>query len=101
MASRKMLTELLLFNGNAWLIIGIVLCILELSSGNLVFFLPMGVSGILIGLILKLQESEILPILLSDWAWSATIWAILALGLSLILNRFMRLQDKSKDINKY
>ena len=96
-----MLIEFILFNGNAWLIIGIVLCILELSSGNLVFFLPMGVSGILIGLILKLQESENLPILLSDCAWTATIWAILALGLSLILNKFMRLKDKSEDINKY
>tara|TARA_B100000035_G_scaffold310249_1_gene317744 strand:- start:61 stop:360 length:300 start_codon:yes stop_codon:yes gene_type:complete len=92
--------ELLLFNGNTWLVIGLVLCILELSSGNLVFFLPMGVSGLLVGIFLKVQESYSFSFI-DDWAWAATIWAILALALSLILNKIMKPDDNNKDINQY
>ena len=95
------LPEVFLFNSNAWLIIGLVLCILELSSGSLVFFLPMGVSGILLGIFLKLQESSYVPTLIDDWAWASTIWAILALALSLILNKLMKPKDDSEDINRY
>ena len=83
------------------LIIGLVLCILELSDGRLVFFLPMGVSGLLVGLILKLQESESIMILLTDWAWTTTFWAFLALVLSLILNKVVKVSDDKADINKY
>lgn len=93
--------DLILYTSNAWLIIGLVLCILELSDGRLVFFLPMGVSGLLVGLILKLQESESIMILLTDWAWTTTFWAFLALVLSLILNKVVRVSDDKADINKY
>lgn len=93
--------DLILYSGNAWLIIGLVLCILELSDGRLFFFLPMGVSGLLVGLILKLQESESITILLSDWAWTTTFWAFLALVLSLILNKVVKVSDDKADINKY
>ena len=97
-----MLTEFILFSGNAWLIIGLVLCILELSNGSLIFFLPMGISGLLVGLLLKLQESGNLSVLISDWTWVATIWALLALALSLLLNRLMkRKKDDTADINQY
>ena len=95
------LPEIFLFNSNAWLIIGLVLCILELSSGSLVFFLPMGVSGLLVGIFLKLQESSSVPTLIDDWAWAATIWAILALALSVILNKMMKSKDVAEDINHY
>ena len=93
--------DLILYSGNAWLIIGLVLCILELSDGRLVFFLPMGVSGLLIGLILKLQESETTMIFLTDWAWTSTFWAFIALILSLILNKVIKVSDNNSDINKY
>ncbi len=97
-----MLTEFILFSGNAWLIIGLVLCILELSNGSLIFFLPMGISGLLVGLLLKLQESGNLSVLISDWTWVATVWALLALALSLLLNRLMkRKKDDTADINQY
>ncbi len=97
-----MLTEFILFSGNAWLIIGLVLCILELSNGSLIFFLPMGISGLLVGLLLKLQESGNLSVLISDWTWVATVWALLALALSLLLNRLMRRKkDDTADINQY
>ena len=46
--------EVLLYTGNIWLIIGLGLAILELTNGTLIFFLPMGVSGLITGLFLKL-----------------------------------------------
>ena len=79
-----MAVDIILGSGNAWLIIGLLLCILELSAGNLIFFLPMGVSALVIGLILKLQESNYIITLISDWVFSATYWAILALILSIV-----------------
>ena len=91
-----------MLSGNAWLIIGLILCILELSNGSLIFFLPMGISALIVGLILKLQESGILSVLMSDWAWTATVWALLSLVLSLLLNRLMRRKkDDTADINQY
>lgn len=93
--------EGLLYSGNIWLIIGLTLAILELANGTLIFFLPMGVSGLLTGLVLKLQESETLSIFLSDWASSLTFWAVLSLVLSLLLNFVVVKKDNSKDINQY
>ena len=51
--------EVLLYTGNIWLIIGLGLAILELTNGTLIFFLPMGVSGLITGLFLKLQENNV------------------------------------------
>ena len=51
-----MIIETLLYSGNVWLIIGLILAILELTSGTLIVFLPTGLSGLLTGLVLKLQE---------------------------------------------
>ena len=95
------MVEGLLYSGNIWLIIGLTLAILELANGTLIFFLPMGVSGLLTGLVLKLQESETLSIFLSDWASSLTLWAVLSLVLSLLLNFVVVKKDNSKDINQY
>ena len=41
-------------------------------------------------------------VLMSDWAWTATVWALLSLVLSLLLNRLMRRKkDDTADINQY
>ena len=68
-----MMLDILLYSGNVWLIIGLLLAILELTNGTLIFFLPTGASGLLTGLILKLQESEALPILLDSWPGALTV----------------------------
>ena len=60
--------DILLYSGNVWLIIGLLLAILELTNGTLIFFLPTGASGLLTGLVLKMQESGALPILLDSWS---------------------------------
>ena len=78
--------ESFLFSGNIWLIIGLALAIIELTSGTLIFFLPMGLSGLLTGMLLKLQESESISYLISDWTSALIFWAVLSLILSLMLN---------------
>ena len=93
--------DILLYSGNIWLMIGLLLAILELTNGTLIFFLPTGVSGLLTGLILKLQESGSLPILVDSWSGALTIWAILSLILSLALNFIVRRKETSEDINDY
>ena len=40
-----MMLDILLYSGNIWLIIGLLLAILELTNGTLIFFLPTGASG--------------------------------------------------------
>jgi membrane protein implicated in regulation of membrane protease activity len=93
--------EVFLYTGNIWLIIGLALAILELTIGTLIFFLPMGVSGIITGLFLKLQENNVLSVLLDNWAQTLTFWAVLSLILSLLLNFIVLKKDTSKDINQY
>jgi membrane protein implicated in regulation of membrane protease activity len=98
---KNLMLEVLLYTGNIWLIIGLILAILELTIGTLIFFLPMGVSGLITGLFLKLQENNVLPVFLDNWALTLTFWAILSLILSLLLNFIVLKKDTSKDINQY
>ncbi len=96
-----MIIETLLYSGNVSLIIGLILAILELTNGTLIVFLPTGLSGLLTGLVLKLQENETLGIFLKDWAITLTFWAIISLLLSLALNFLVKKRMISKDINNY
>tara|TARA_B100000085_G_scaffold205406_1_gene189018 strand:+ start:151 stop:438 length:288 start_codon:yes stop_codon:yes gene_type:complete len=93
--------ESFLFSGNIWLIIGLALAIIELTSGTLIFFLPMGLSGLLTGMLLKLQESESISYLISDWTSALIFWAVLSLILSLMLNFLVKKKDTVKDVNDY
>jgi|TARA_X000000950_G_scaffold192427_1_gene232157 membrane protein implicated in regulation of membrane protease activity len=93
--------ESFLFSGNIWLIIGLALAIIELTSGTLIFFLPMGLSGLLTGMLLKLQESESISHLISDWTSALIFWAVLSLILSLMLNLLVKKKDTVKDVNDY
>jgi membrane protein implicated in regulation of membrane protease activity len=93
--------ENLLFSGNIWLIVGLVLAIIELTNGTLIFFLPMGVSGLITGTLLKLQESESISVLINDWTAALIFWAFLSLLLSLMLNLLVKKKDTVKDVNDY
>ena len=96
-----MMLDILLYSGNVWLMIGLLLAILELTNGTLIFFLPTGASGLLTGLVLKLQESGSLPILLDSWSGALALWAILSFILSLALNFIVKRKETSDDINDY
>ena len=93
--------ESFLFSGNIWLIIGLALAIIELTSGTLIFFLPMGLSGLLTGMLLKLQENESISHLISGWTSALIFWAVLSLILSLMLNLLVKKKDTVKDVNDY
>ena len=93
--------EEFLFSGNVWLIIGLILAIIELSNGTLIVFLPMGVSGLLTGALLKLQENGTLSNLIDSWSSALIFWAVVSLGLSLLLNYIVKQKQIKKDINDY
>ncbi|MBL32962.1 MAG: hypothetical protein CMD79_03700 [Gammaproteobacteria bacterium] len=93
--------EELLYSGNVWLIIGLLLAIIELSNGTLIVFLPMGISGLITGLILKLQENGNLSIILDSWSFTLVIWGLVSLVLSLLLNFIVKKKENAKDVNNY
>ena len=47
----------LIENPDLWLIASVLLVILEIFIGSLVFFLPLGISALVVGLILKVQQN--------------------------------------------
>ena len=93
--------EEFLFSANVWLIIGLILAIIELTNGTLIIFLPMGVSGLFTGLLLKLQENGTLSDLIGSWSSALVFWAVVSLGLSLLLNYIVKKKEIKKDINDY
>ena len=93
--------EEFLFSGNVWLIIGLIFAIIELSNGTLIVFLPMGVSGLLTGLLLKLQENGTLANLIDSWSSAFIFWAVVSLALSLLLNFVVKKKQVTKDVNDY
>ena len=95
------MVEEFLFSANAWLIIGLILAIIELTNGTLIIFLPMGVSGLFTGLLLKLQENGTLSNLIDSWSSALIFWAVVSLGLSLLLNYIVKKKEITKDINDY
>ena len=93
--------EEFLFSGNVWLIIGLIFAIIELSNGTLIVFLPMGVSRLLTGLLLKLQEKGTLSNLNDSLSSSLIFWAVVSLALSLLLNFVVKKKQVTKDVNDY
>lgn len=84
-----------------WIIIGLVLCVLELANGSLVFFLPTGLSSFSMGAILKLQENSVTPEIFNDWYYIIIVWLIMSLLFALLLRKYFRRESTEDDINKY
>jgi len=63
--------------------------------------LPMGVSGLLTGLLLKLQENGTLSNLIDSWSSALIFWAVVSLALSLLLNFIVKKKQAIKDVNDY
>lgn len=93
--------NIFLFNGNTWLIIGLILILIELFEGSLVVFLPTGISALIVGIILKLQESDFIPIIFADWLWTSVLWAFLAVGISVLMKNIFKTKNLDDDINNY
>lgn len=90
-----------LFDGNVWLIIGLVLILGEAIDGSLIVFLPTGISGLIVGVILRLQEELIIRIVLNDFIWALVVWSFFALGISIIIRNLYRPDKSDEDINDY
>ena len=84
-----------------WIIMGLVLCVLELANGSLVFFLPTGLSSFSMGAILKLQENSVTPEIFNDWYYIIIVWLIMSLLFALLLRKYFRRESTEDDINKY
>ena len=89
----------LLENPDVWLVIGTLLIIVEIFIGSLVLFLPVGIAGMCVGVIFKLQINFDF-IIISSWAYALVLWGIISLILSLLIQKYFKKED-GKDINSY
>jgi len=90
----------LIENPDFWLIASVVLVLLEIFIGSLVFFLPLGISSLIVGLILKFQSSTGV-IIISEWPYSLLLWGVISILLSFLLQKFFKSKGNEKDINDY
>ena len=90
----------LIENPDFWLIASVVLVILEIFIGSLVFFLPLGISSLIVGLILKFQSNTGV-IIISEWPYSLLLWGVISILLSFLLQKFFKTKGNGKDINDY
>jgi membrane-bound ClpP family serine protease len=96
-----MIDSFFALSGNAWLIIALIFIFIELLDGSMVIFLPTGISGLLIGGILKLQESGVIPTIITGGFWRYVLWAFLALAISVLMRNIFKTKSPDKDINNY
>ena len=89
----------LLENPDVWLVIGTLLIIVEIFVGSLVLFLPLGIAGMFVGIIFKLQINFDF-IIISSWAYALVLWGIISLILSLLIQKYFK-KDDNKDVNSY
>ena len=89
----------LLENPDVWLVIGTLLIIVEIFVGSLVLFLPVGIAGMCVGVIFKLQINFDF-IIISSWAYALVLWGIISLILSLLIQKYFK-KENGKDINTY
>jgi membrane protein implicated in regulation of membrane protease activity len=94
------MTSHYLYDGTIWLIIGLLFIFLELFEGSLLIFLPVGIGGLIVGLILKLQESSIIPVILIDLIWTSLAWAVLSLVTTFALRNYFKTKKPGKDSDR-
>ena len=91
------MTEII--NSDIWLIMSAVLIIFEIFIGSLVFFLPLGISSLIVGMILKIQENTDLSII-NEWSHSLVLWGIISIIMSFVIQKYFK-KNKKKDVNNY
>lgn len=91
----------------AWAILGVILLIMEITlDGSKVFFLPMGLAAMIVGLVLHLQKIGVTPTafsFLTSWNRVLIAYAICALVFAIILRVAARHRhiDDTPDVNDY
>ena len=89
----------LIENPDLWLIASVLLVILEIFIGSLVFFLPLGISALVVGLILKVQQNTDV-LIISEWPYSLFLWGIISIVISYAIQNYFKTNNKD-DVNKY
>lgn len=89
----------LIENPDLWLIASVLLVILEIFIGSLVFFLPLGISALVVGLILKVQQNTDV-LIISEWPYSLFLWGIISIVISYVIQNYFKTNNKD-DVNKY
>ncbi len=89
----------LIENPDLWLIASVLLVILEIFIGSLVFFLPLGISALVVGLILKVQQNTDV-LIISEWPYSLLLWGIISIVISYVIQNYFKTNNKD-DVNKY
>ena len=106
MEGARMALDYWLFIPQLWVIIGIIFILLELADGSRIFFLPIGLAGlVLAGQVHLTITNRIGPEWMpTGWHWMLMEWMIVALVISVGLVSFRRLRpkpanDEEDDIN--
>ena len=89
----------LIENPDLWLIASVLLVILEIFIGSLVFFLPLGISALVVGLILKVQQNTDV-LIISEWPYSLFLWGIISIVISYVIQNYFKTNNKD-DVMKY
>ena len=86
-----------------WVAIGLFFIILEITDGSAIFFLPMGLAGFILGLILFLVENDFLQASLvpDEWYWIVASWIILSVIIAFIISLVRKKPKEDSDINQY
>ena len=72
---------------------------MEIFIGSLVFFLPLAISSLMVGLVLKIQENTDISII-SEWSYSLLLWGIISIVISFIIQKYFKTENKD-DVNNY
>tara|TARA_B100000768_G_scaffold164731_1_gene166844 strand:- start:9163 stop:9444 length:282 start_codon:yes stop_codon:yes gene_type:complete len=86
-------------NPDIWLIAGVGLIIFEIFIGSLVLFLPLGISSLCIGLILKFQVNFDF-IIIPSWAYALVTWGLISIVFSYLIQKFFK-KKEPEDVNSY
>ena len=85
----------LIENPDLWLIASVLLVILEIFIGSLVFFLPLGISALVVGLILKVQQNTDV-LIISEWPYSLFLWGIISIVISYVIQNYFKTNNIKK-----
>lgn len=84
----------------SWILLGVVLCIVEMIEGNMLA-LPSGVAALLLSILLALQVGEITPESMRFGNWKHVLLAYSCLVLASVTILRKVFLCKKKDINDY
>ena len=92
-----------LYFAQFWVAIGLLFVILEVTDGSAIFFLPLGLAGLTLGLIIYLVEIAFIPTTLvpDKWYWILVYWVSLSVLIAFIISFLRHKRKQNGDINQY